>query len=123
MTLNEQLPLGHGLEVNAVRVKAEGGIRDLVALTINEKLGGPSGQNSDERAAFACPPEDIIRTKCLGPKDCLYPNPDDCDSFIQCTVNPGGVTGTPVVMPCPAGLHWNDRGKICDYPANADCQE
>jgi Chitin binding Peritrophin-A domain len=68
---------------------------------------------------FQCPPEDIIRTKCLGPKDCLYPHPNDCGSFIQCTVNPGGVTGTPVVMPCPAGLQWNDDEKICDQ--TGDC--
>ncbi|OKO92751.1 Race-specific elicitor A4 [Penicillium subrubescens] len=59
---------------------------------------------SGSAAAFHCPEEDIINTQCLGPKDCLYPNPDNCGTFIQCTVNPDGITGTPVVMPCPAGL-------------------
>lgn len=70
---------------------------------------------------FQCPPEDIIATQCQGPKDCLYANPDDCGSFIQCTVLPGGTSGAPVVKPCPAGLHWNSRDGICDWPANGDC--
>jgi Chitin binding Peritrophin-A domain len=73
------------------------------------------------RGEFECPSEDIVATQCQGPKDCLYANPDDCGSFIQCTVLPGGISGAPVVMPCPAGLHWNSRGKICDQPANGDC--
>ncbi|CAG2178562.1 unnamed protein product, partial [Oppiella nova] len=55
----------------------------------------------------------------MGPKDCLYTNPENCNTFIQCTVNPGNQSGTPVVMPCPAGLKWNDNEKICDWPANA----
>ncbi|CAG2178153.1 unnamed protein product, partial [Oppiella nova] len=33
---------------------------------------------------YPCPPREIARTKCLGPKDCLYPNPRDCSRFIQC---------------------------------------
>lgn len=83
-------------------------------------------------ADFECPTEDIINTTCLGPTDCLYPNPDSCNNFIQCTVNADGVTGTPVVMPCaPANppLEWNDIKKECDYAgqpgtcsANSDVQ-
>lgn len=72
-------------------------------------------------AAFHCPEEDIISTQCLGPKDCLYTNPNSCSTFIQCTVNPGGLTGTPVVMPCPVGLEWNDNKKECDWPQNSTC--
>jgi hypothetical protein len=64
---------------------------------------------------FTCPTDDLRNTGCRGPKDCLYPNPENCYTFIQCTVDFGGVTGTPVVMPCPAGLSWNDQEKICDY--------
>lgn len=26
-------------------------------------------------------------------------------------------------MPCPKGLHWNDRLKLCAQPANANCVE
>ncbi|XP_054153521.1 peritrophin-55-like [Oppia nitens] len=71
---------------------------------------------------FRCPPRDIINTKCLGPKDCLYTNWSNCNTFIQCTVNPGGRTGTPVVMPCSKGLKWNNRDKVCDYPNRATCR-
>ncbi|CAF0736939.1 unnamed protein product [Adineta steineri] len=73
---------------------------------------------------FVCPEEDIAETQCLGPKDCLYPNPQDCNSYIQCTVNADQVTGTPVVMPCQPNnppLQWNDDTKECDYPENSTC--
>lgn len=63
-----------------------------------------------------CSEEEIAETGCKGPKDCLYPNPDNCNSFIQCTVNSDGETGTPVVMPCPDDLEWNDIDKLCDWP-------
>ncbi|XP_054153527.1 peritrophin-1-like [Oppia nitens] len=69
-----------------------------------------------------CPVWDIIRTKCLGPKDCLYTNWLNCNTYIQCTVNPDGRTGRPVVMPCPAGLKWNNRNKVCDRPERATCR-
>lgn len=72
-------------------------------------------------SGFKCPKSDIKTTKCLGPKDCLYANPKSCKNFIQCIVNADGVTGTPVVMPCPAGLEWNNKGKICDWPQNSTC--
>jgi len=62
---------------------------------------------------FVCPKNDIRRTQCRGPRDCLYANPDNCDSFIQCTVNGDRQTGTPVVAKCPSGLQWSDRTKIC----------
>ncbi|MEH1835806.1 MAG: carbohydrate-binding module family 14 protein [Nostoc sp.] len=68
-----------------------------------------------------CPTEDITNTQCQGPKDCLYPNPKNCNTYIQCTVNNDGMTGTPVVMPCPGGLQWNDNQKICDWPNSSTC--
>lgn len=70
---------------------------------------------------FVCPTEDIINTQCLGPKDCLYPNPNRCDQFIHCEVNAGSVSGRPTVKDCPAGLEWNDSEKICDWPVNSTC--
>lgn len=45
----------------------------------------------------------------------LDPNPQDCSTFLQC------VHGTYVTMNCPSGLKWNNRGKICDWPENSDC--
>ena len=74
-----------------------------------------------ETTDFVCPTEDIASTGCQGPKDCLYPNPDSCTTFIQCEVNADGTTGTPVVRDCPSGLEWNDNNKECDYPTSSTC--
>lgn len=74
---------------------------------------------SPAKSGFICPSADIIKTKCQGPKDCLYPNPKTRNGFIHCTVNADGKTGAPVEMPCPKGLEWNDREKICDWPKNS----
>lgn len=71
-------------------------------------------------AIFVCP-EETIKSKCLGPKDCLYPNPNSCNTFIQCILDENGQNPKPVVYPCPAGWKWNNNGKICDWPANATC--
>ena len=76
---------------------------------------------------FVCPIEDIARTGCKGPVDCLYPNDNgDCTTFIQCTVNADNRTGTPVVKDCPLALgggklEWNDVKKVCDWPPVSNC--
>ncbi|CAG2166321.1 unnamed protein product [Oppiella nova] len=80
----------------------------------------PSTPEPTQGSGFVCPVEDIANTGCKGPTDCLYPNPENCQTFIQCTVNPDN-SGTPVVMPCPAGLEWNDNIKRCDYPESSTC--
>lgn len=72
---------------------------------------------------FVCPREDIANTGCKGPKDCLYPNPQNCNTFIQCVPQPDG-SGNPVVMPCAPSnppLEWNDNKKECDYPGQGTC--
>lgn len=54
------------------------------------------------------------------PSTCLeeyMPNPDDCSSYFRC------VNDSPVQLPCPGGLHWNDEVKTCDWPANANCKK
>ena len=81
----------------------------------------PSSPSGGDGPDFVCPVEDIANTSCKGPKDCLYPNSENCNSFIQCTVNADNKTGTPVVMPCPSGLEWNDNKKVCDWPVNSTC--
>uniref|UniRef100_A0A1Q3FS54 Putative peritrophin-1 n=1 Tax=Culex tarsalis TaxID=7177 RepID=A0A1Q3FS54_CULTA len=43
------------------------------------------------------------------------PHPTDCGQFLTCV--PGGA----VPQRCPAGLHWNDRRKVCDWPWIAGC--
>lgn len=41
--------------------------------------------------------------------------PGDCKSFKQC------FHGKMMILPCPQGLHWNQKMKICDWPASAKC--
>lgn len=41
----------------------------------------------------------------------------DCTKFLQCA------NGMFVEQPCPAGLHWNNVAKSCDWPSSAGCQE
>ena len=73
---------------------------------------------------FTCPETDIQQTHCAGPKDCLYPNPDDCHSYIRCEVNEDGMTGRPTVYQCPAGMEWNRNTAECDWPGQpGTCSE
>ncbi|WP_437760038.1 carbohydrate-binding module family 14 protein [Sorangium sp. So ce1389] len=71
---------------------------------------------------FVCPREDIAATGCRGPKDCLYANPESCNTFIECIPNADG-SGAPVVRPCLSGLEWNDNEKQCDWPAYSTCSQ
>ncbi|KAK4620300.1 Avr4 [Fulvia fulva] len=70
-----------------------------------------------------CKPQEVIDTKCMGPKDCLYPNPDSCTTYIQCVPLDEVGNAKPVVKPCPKGLQWNDNvgKKWCDYPNLSTC--
>lgn len=70
---------------------------------------------------FVCPEEEIAETGCMGPKDCVYMNTDDCSSFIYCEVSADGKTAQPIIKNCPSGLQWNDNKKECDFPENATC--
>jgi hypothetical protein len=80
----------------------------------------PTDAPTTPSSEFVCPEEDIANTGCKGPKDCLYPNPENCVTFIQCVPQPDG-SGKPQVMPCPAGLEWNDIKKECDWPKDSTC--
>lgn len=48
-------------------------------------------------------------------KPTQLPHDSDCGKFLKC--NRGNV----IVLPCPAGLHWNDVKQFCDTVANAMC--
>ena len=41
----------------------------------------------------------------------------DCSLFYEC------VDLTPVLMSCPAGLHFDSRINVCNWPEYADCGE
>ncbi|CAK9254422.1 unnamed protein product [Sphagnum jensenii] len=88
--------------------------------TTDTPIDSTTDASTTPSSGFVCPEEDIADTGCKGPTDCLYPNPENCNSFIQCVPQPDG-SGEPVVMPCPAGLEWNDNKKQCDYPPDSTC--
>jgi hypothetical protein len=45
----------------------------------------------------------------------LLPYPSNCSRFFMRS------NGVPIEMHCPAGLHFNDQLKVCDWPQNANC--
>ena len=47
--------------------------------------------------------------------DGMYPHAD-CSKFWHCS------NGIPYEKDCPAGLHWNDRRKECDWPEDSLCE-
>ncbi|KAJ8684382.1 hypothetical protein QAD02_020174 [Eretmocerus hayati] len=55
-----------------------------------------------------CPEVDDVFVTLIG-------NPDKCTTYFVCD------RGIPVTMNCPAGLHFNDNEKACDWPHKACC--
>jgi Chitin binding Peritrophin-A domain len=43
------------------------------------------------------------------------PHENDCTLFYKCD------WGTAILQRCPPGLHFNSQLSVCDYPANANC--
>ncbi|UJR24439.1 hypothetical protein I4U23_005815 [Adineta vaga] len=66
--------------------------------------------------SFNCPEEDIDKG-CKHPLSCLYPNPNNCQEFIQCDD-----AGRVYYKKCTGGLHWNDIIKNCDEPRRVKCK-
>lgn len=61
----------------------------------------------------------LVSQTCAGvpeSTDVLLPNPADCGTYLQC------VHQTPVVRPCPAGLHWSVQANRCEWPELANCK-
>ncbi|CAO3614297.1 unnamed protein product [Cunninghamella echinulata] len=71
----------------------------------------------------SCPKQEIETTKCMGPKYCLYLNPNNCNSFIHCIMDTDEINWKPVVLPCPSDFEWNDNEKICDWPSSSTCRD
>lgn len=71
---------------------------------------------------FVCPAADMINTHCMGPKDCLYQDNNNCFGYIQCQpADDSYQTGIAYRMACPPTLMWNDNQKWCDYPEASTC--
>ena len=47
----------------------------------------------------------------------FVPHPYDCSLYYEC------VNLTPVLMSCPAGLYFDSRIDICNWPEYVDCPE
>ncbi|KAM7357139.1 peritrophin-1-like [Cochliomyia hominivorax] len=45
-----------------------------------------------------------------------FPSPTSCSEFYKCD------RGIPYVMKCPAGLDYNAKLEVCDYPNDANCK-
>jgi hypothetical protein len=74
-----------------------------VVLVEESKKSNESKESDKKLNEFKCP------------QPCgWFPHPD-CTKFYIC------VWDEPFVMDCPAGLHWNDKIKSCDWPQNAGC--
>lgn len=54
------------------------------------------------------------------PRDGLFSHPRNCAQFLQC-VYYGTVHERFYVSNCPAGLYFNQRLELCDYPQNVFC--
>jgi len=86
---------------------------------------GCSEGNRPETQPNASDTEDIEsdRSRCIG--TCPIPDPmdrtihlpyrGDCTKFCKCS------NGTPYVMPCPDGLHWDKKWDVCDWWWKAQC--
>lgn len=75
---------------------------------------------------FPCPASDFERTKCAGPKDCLYARPGSCIEFVECRWSSASRPSyEPIIHRCAPSsprLEWNDCRKRCDYPGtNGTC--
>ncbi|CAG2171893.1 unnamed protein product [Oppiella nova] len=62
---------------------------------------------------YHCPWDEVKRTGCKGPKDCMYPNTTNCNHFVKCTDECVAYDWS-----CPGGLQWNDYIKLCDNPSS-----
>ncbi len=82
----------------------------------------PTPQMLTPAEVFTCSEADIEATGCKGPKNCLYPNPENCETFIQCVPQPDGST-KPFVIKSFSRLLWNKKVKICDCPQSSICSE
>jgi hypothetical protein len=68
--------------------------------------------NAMENPSSKCPPTNDPDPSAWA---IFLPNPEDCGSYYVCN------WGEAILMPCPAGLHFNAQLHVCDWPADAGC--
>lgn len=68
-------------------------------------VGGGNGGDNGGSPVGTCDPNEPS----------LYPDPDDCTKFYQCS------NGLEYLKSCPAGLHFNPFILVCDWPDVACC--
>jgi len=60
-------------------------------------------------------PTTISPTFCTSAGVGNHADPSRCDTYIACDSRRG------IRMPCPAGLYYNAKDDICDFPSNVQC--
>uniref|UniRef100_A0A6P7FM87 Uncharacterized protein LOC114329323 n=1 Tax=Diabrotica virgifera virgifera TaxID=50390 RepID=A0A6P7FM87_DIAVI len=74
-----------------------------------------SGNNTNPTPApNSCQKENVVCPAVDGPASVYFPL-SDCTKFCQCS------NGVPYEHACPAGLHFNPKLNVCDWPQNAGC--
>lgn len=68
-------------------------------------VGGGNGGDNGGSPVGACDPNEPS----------LYPDPDDCTKYYQCS------NGLEYLRNCPAGLNFSPSELVCDWPAAAGC--
>ena len=73
----------------------------------------PKTQTTENPAAGT--PANIGQSFCSDKIDGHYSHDKSCGRFFQCA------NGQKFDMPCPAGLHFNPKIEVCDWPSAAGC--
>ena len=91
--------------------------------TINRGLGrlGSVAPDCKLTSSFRIQEDDLRAEAPAAPyKGCMgnakYAPADTCENFLVCNGD------TPVLTPCPDGLHWSKSKNVCDWPKDANCK-
>lgn len=105
LTLNEQIPLGpYGIDLNAMHLRAQGGLAGLAQINIDLIAGGPVEEFSPNDAA------DSADCAVLAGGSGYLTDPNNAQKFFMC------FDGMAYSHSCAAGLIWNAAQERCDWP-------
>nr|AAL85616.1 putative mucin-like protein [Aedes aegypti] len=87
---------------------------------VTSTTASPAVTTMAPAATTSAPPSSTVAptNKCpefFNPDHVTFMPHADCSKFYVCTQE------GPVEKSCPSGLHWNQQGSICDWPAVAGC--